>query len=254
MPSNAEREAEALFRNLYQRIRQIIHPHHWEHEPGGKDEVHFPLGFVRDVTLTDVQDTEVLSYDATSGVWINKDIADVGDPYEHDILDHQDTPYKAYDAPLKYGQVLRVNEADGHVWWGNYFPLLSYCDDVYINNLNNNDVLTYDLNSRKWINKVSTGGSGVHSVHFAMPLPATVIPPGPTNVTGAALSITAVRFGRDDSTVAGTLHIGASSVALGSWGTTQTVNITWASGATISLDLTDAGSDGTYLTVDLAAG
>ena len=36
------------------------------------------LADITDVTITNVQDDEVLSYDSASGLWINKNIAEVG--------------------------------------------------------------------------------------------------------------------------------------------------------------------------------
>lgn len=55
MPSDPTHEAEAflslLWRNIYTRVRQMLHPHHFEHEPGGKDRVSLPVGFLRNVTI-----------------------------------------------------------------------------------------------------------------------------------------------------------------------------------------------------------
>lgn len=60
-----------LWRDLYNRIRELMHPHRHEHEPGGKDQVHLPLGFLSDVTLTSPSDGEVLTYDLATTAWIN---------------------------------------------------------------------------------------------------------------------------------------------------------------------------------------
>lgn len=59
----AEAQAAALLRSIYARVRTMLHPHHAEHEPGGKDQIKIPLGFLRDVTYSGLPTTsEVLVY------------------------------------------------------------------------------------------------------------------------------------------------------------------------------------------------
>ena len=49
---NASALADQFLRQLYTRIAAMLHPHHREHEPGGKDPVQIPLGFIKDMTIT----------------------------------------------------------------------------------------------------------------------------------------------------------------------------------------------------------
>jgi hypothetical protein len=181
MPSDPTHEAEAflslLWRNIYTRVRAMLHPHHFEHEPGGKDKISIPVGFLRNVTI---------------------------DP---------DT--------VAVGQVLVVDAvgADGETW------------------------------------VTGAGGGGSHQVHFSVMLPATIIPPGPCNITGTNFTISAVRFDSDDSTVEGALLVSGESYAFGPGGfpdLSSGLTDTWTAGDTITLDFDDAGSDGTYLTIDMA--
>ena len=49
---NAAALADQFLRQLYTRIAAMLHPHHREHEPGGIDPVQIPLGFIKDMTIT----------------------------------------------------------------------------------------------------------------------------------------------------------------------------------------------------------
>ena len=93
-----------------------------------------------------------------------------------------------------------------------------------------------------------------HQVHFSLMLPALIVPPGPTNITGSALTISAVLISSDDSTVAGSLSVSGHSYAFSPSHDTSGLSDIWSTGDTMTLTLTDPGSDGTYLSIDVAAG
>jgi hypothetical protein len=112
-------------------------------------------------------------------------------------------------------------------------------------------VLAYYKNGDYWTNGTVVAG-GIHQVHFALMLPAMVVPPGPCNITGEPMKISAVKFRTDDSTVAGALLVSGNSYDIGT--NQSNLRDTWAKGASMSLALTDYGSDGTYLCIDVAAG
>jgi len=112
-------------------------------------------------------------------------------------------------------------------------------------------VLAYYEDGDYWTNGTVVGG-GIHQVHFALMLPAMVVPPGPCNITGEPLKISAVKFRTDDSTVAGSLVVSGHSYSISTNHTK--LRDTWEKGDTMTLALTDYGSDGTYLCIDVAAG
>lgn len=117
----------------------------------------------------------------------------------------------------------------------------------------NGNVLTYNEAWERWEAGEGGGsGSGVHQVHFALMLPALVVPPGPCNITGATMTIRAVMFRTDDSTIAGTLSVSGHSYSIGT--NYSGLSDEWAENASMLLALTDYGSDGTYLAIDVAAG
>ena len=129
---------------------------------------------------------------------------------------------------------------------------LGFLRDVYVAGAANGDALTYESATKHWIPGV--GGGGKHAVHFGVALPAVIIPPGPTNITGETLKIYAVQSTTDDSTVAGTLSIPSVSVPTGRIDYEDGSEPTWSDGQTITLSLSNIGYDGTYLTIDIAAG
>ena len=169
-----------LWRDLYNRIRELMHPHRHEHEPGGKDQVHLPLGFLTDVTLTSPSDGEVLTYDLATTAWING----------------------------------------------------------------------------------AGGGGGAHQAHLGIPLPASVVPPGPTNITGAAYTVTAVRIASDGDVYGTVSGCGTYSFGFGASGGVQDygsnpgspLSATWGNGSTITIGSLTYGSaaSASYLTVDIA--
>jgi hypothetical protein len=64
-----ETQLSGMWANVYRKVRELMHPHHWAHEPGGHDEVRLPLGFLLDVTLSSPTTDDVLVYDGTA--WVN---------------------------------------------------------------------------------------------------------------------------------------------------------------------------------------
>jgi hypothetical protein len=58
-----------LWRDIYNRVRALLHPHHREHEPGGLDQVKIPLGALADTVLTDPQVGDTLTYNGIT--WVN---------------------------------------------------------------------------------------------------------------------------------------------------------------------------------------
>lgn len=170
----SESQLILMWRHVYNNIQNMIHPHHFRHEPGGSDEVRIPLGYLRNVTITSPKVGEVLVVDTVG------------------------------------------NNGD---WWVN-----------------------------------GEGGAGKEQVHFSMPLPATVIPPGPTNITGGTYKIHSVLSVTDDSTVAATLSAGTLSIGVPCSRTNYVEGSEplWADGETMTLDFSDLGLDGTYITVDVA--
>jgi hypothetical protein len=172
MTLQPDRQADAIWRLVFQRVRGMLHPHHFRHEPGGDDEVRQPLGFHVDVNI------------------------------DRDTL------------------------ADG-------------------------DTLVYAAATDTWSNGAGGGAGTSHGVHLSLALPATVIPPGPCNLSGSARTIKAVLATTDDSTVAGTVSAGGTSISSVPCTRQNGLSITWADGDSITVDLTDAGSDGTYLAIDL---
>lgn len=71
--SSIDHEAEVfigqLWRDIYGRIRKIMHPHGYEHNPGGRDPLKLPLGSLADVDATAPADGEVLTYVAANTQW-----------------------------------------------------------------------------------------------------------------------------------------------------------------------------------------
>ena len=100
----------------------------------------------------------------------------------------------------------------------------------------------------------TTAASTKHQVHFSLMLPALIVPPGPTNITGSALTISAVLITSDDSTVAGSLSVSGHSYSFSPSHNTSGLTDIWSVGDTMTLTLSDPGSDGTYLSIDVAAG
>lgn len=64
--------AEGFVRLLYKQMREMIHPHGREHEPGGRDPVEQPLGFHRDVSIdrNTLADGQVLKYEAATDTFV----------------------------------------------------------------------------------------------------------------------------------------------------------------------------------------
>lgn len=98
----------------------------------------------------------------------------------------------------------------------------------------------------------TTTGGGKHQVHFGMILPVVVVPPGPCNITGDDFTILAVKITTDDTTIAGTLSIGANSYAFSPAHSSSGLNDIWYDGVTMLLSFSDTGSDGSYLAIDIA--
>lgn len=99
-----------------------------------------------------------------------------------------------------------------------------------------------------------SGGGTPHQVHFSLMLPATVIPPGPTNITGGTLTITAIQFSSDGE-ISGSCSPGGSFSFSAGGGSDRTndLSIDWVDGTTMSVAITNQGADGTWLAIDIVA-
>jgi len=60
----AERFISLLWTHIYTRVRGMLHPHHWEHEPGGKDQLQLELGELWDCNMSGVADGQAPIYNA----------------------------------------------------------------------------------------------------------------------------------------------------------------------------------------------
>ena len=160
-----------LWSDIYTRVRGMLHPHHKEHEPGGKDQLQLNLG---------------------------------------------------------------------HLY------------DVYVNSVDNGETIIYDEATEHWIPGTATGGGGIGQAFFEMfgsVYVATV--PGPTNLTGAALTITRVLIASDGACT-GTTAGQAFSFGVGGGSDDNTgLSTSWGDGVALSAAIATAGTDGTYLTVDV---
>lgn len=171
--SDPSHEAEAfislLWRHIYTRVQSMLHPHHKHHEPGGKDALRLPLGFLHDVYL---------------------------------------------EKP----------PGDG-------------------------DVLTYEELTEHWINGP---GGGIGQAFFEM-FPGLFVAtvPGPTNLTGAALTITRVLIKSDGECAGTAAGQGFNFGAGGGSSDNDGLSTNWGDGSSISATVSSVGSTGTYLTVDV---
>ena len=59
-----------LWRHIYERVRGMLHPHHREHEPGGRDMLELRLGELHNVYAATPGDGQALVYQASTTHWI----------------------------------------------------------------------------------------------------------------------------------------------------------------------------------------
>lgn len=65
-----------FWRNAYKKIRNMMFPHHAEHEPGGKDAVSLKLNDLVDVDADGPDDDQTIAFKKSSGNWELKALAD----------------------------------------------------------------------------------------------------------------------------------------------------------------------------------
>ncbi len=80
-----EHEAEAfltlLWRHIYQRVRAMLHPHHREHEPGGKDPLVLDLGQLHNVFDAGIADGQPVVWQASTRHYIPGSLGGVGQAF-----------------------------------------------------------------------------------------------------------------------------------------------------------------------------
>jgi hypothetical protein len=128
---------------------------------------------------------------------------------------------------------------------------IGFLHDVELVSLANGDTLIYDSATEKWINGEGDAGSP-HQVHFSVILPPVTIPPGPTNITGDTLTITATNFSSDGA-VSGSISPGGSFGFGAGGGSDRTdgLAIPWGDGDTMTVAITSSG-EATYVAIDVA--
>jgi hypothetical protein len=138
-------------------------------------------------------------------------------------------------------------------------PLTTYLDDLVDVNVREavtGDVLTKTADG-DWVGAAPTGGTAVrivHQVHYTLPLPYSPAP-GPTNITGHDFTILAVLISSDGE-VSGTLSPGGVSFSFSTGGgstAASDLSETWTDGSQMTIDGFNAGGDGSYLSIDVAA-
>ncbi len=163
-----------LWADIYARVRGMLHPHHREHEPGGKDQIKLRLGEL----------------------------------------------FNVYDSGVTDGQAIVYQASSGH-----YVP-------------------------------GAAGGGGTGQAFFEMFGSVTVATvPGPTNLTGSTLTITRC-FISSDGACTGSVTAGGtvatfSFAAGGGTSDNDSLSVSWSDGASLAAVVATAGTDGTYLTVDV---
>jgi hypothetical protein len=140
-------------------------------------------------------------------------------------------------------------------------PLFALAD-VSAEDPDNGDTLIYDDTTKLWGTGPGGSGSGAHQAHLGLILPASVVPPGPTNITGAAYTVTAVHITSDGDVFGSVGGCGSYPFGFGASGGTQDygsnpnapLNASWGNGSTITIDNLTYGSaaSASYLTVDIA--
>lgn len=69
---DAEKYRSLVWEHINKRLQALLGNHHYNHEPGGKDELVLPLGGLADVALgTAVSNGDVLTYNAAGTCWTN---------------------------------------------------------------------------------------------------------------------------------------------------------------------------------------
>ena len=58
-----------MWQHVDATIRAAIHQHHWEHEPGGKDQLRLPLFALSDVVAEDPAQDDTIHYDIPTKLW-----------------------------------------------------------------------------------------------------------------------------------------------------------------------------------------
>lgn len=128
-----------------------------------------------------------------------------------------------------------------------YIPLAAL-EDVYASTPDHGDTIIYDETTETWKNGPSTGSGGVHEAYLAFTLPATIVPPGPKNISGGAEYILAVNA-ISDGAVSGTTNGMSISIGAGGGEQNATTRTTWASGARLAVTGLTYGDDASYLAI-----
>ena len=105
------------------------------------DNIPVPLSSLTDVYLSNVLNSQVLSYDSTLSKWINSD-ASGGLSNLDDLLD-------VNISSIANGNILKYDTATSKWINSNDIDNLSLLSDVNISNIANNQILKYDSTSSK---------------------------------------------------------------------------------------------------------
>ena len=267
MINNSSHEAEAfltlLWRHIYQRVRMMLHPHHFEHEPGGKDLVELPIGALKDVEIgkdtaeNPLASGDYLFYDTDH--WTNGTVEYITSVDPTHCIGNLDDLCDVVITDVDGNQLLSYTN-EGHKWINKTFSSMAasslYLDnlaDVIITTPVNNDVLAYDGTSGSWINSATAGGGGNYGQAFFEVAGTFFVgtTPGPTNLTGNTLTIEKVLI-KSDGLVDGTVTA-AGAFSFGAGGGTDSntgLSYSWSDGTSLSLSVVNYGSP-TYLSVDV---
>ena len=138
---------------------------------------------------------------------------------------------------------------------------VSFLSDVSAASPSNDDVLKYNSTNKLWVNGVGDGvaTAAKHQAHLGLILPPSVIPPGPTNVSGAAYHVRAIRVAADGAVSGNVGGLGISyGFSFGAAGgdTEQQYSsnaVHWENHSTIGIDVEmPSTSIASWLTVDVS--
>jgi hypothetical protein len=284
-----------MWQHVDNTIRDLLGRHHAQHEPGGKDQVRIPIGFLTDVHAENAEYADLLYYNEPEKLWVAANLSELpGGPANHyldDLID-VDATNPALGDVISWNPISEMWETgakllaldsltdvdatnpalgDLIVWndetefWEHkpakdalgLGPGLHLDDliDVAATAPNTGDTIVFNAINQLWENKVGGGGSGKHQAHMGLILPASVVPPGPTNITGAAYTVRSVQIASDGEVWGLVGGCGSYSFGFGTSGGTINYNglaNSWGDGSTITLTVNGQGNVGSYLTVDIA--
>jgi hypothetical protein len=129
---------------------------------------------------------------------------------------------------------------------------LGHLFDVYVSGVEDGETIIWDEETEHWIPGVATGGgSGAGQAFFEMYGLFVGTVPGPTNLTGGALTISRVLITADGACTGTAAGQAFSFVAGGGSDDNTGLTTNWADGSGLSCIVATIGTTGTYLTVDV---